>query len=70
MAERAEKCRAWTGNKETWQRRKKEDHRSLPGNGWSERSGKETSGTAFRRYAAEGGDRQSTGGRAGNPVYG
>ena len=70
MAERAEKCRAWTGNKETWQRRKKEDHRSLPGNGWLKRSSKETSGTAFRRYAAEGGNRQSTGGRAGNPVYG
>ena len=38
MEKRAEKCRAWTGNKETRQRRKKEDHRSLPGNGWLKRS--------------------------------
>ncbi len=64
------KCKAWTGNKETWQKKEKKkitDH-CLEMVGL--RSSKETSGTAFRRYAAEGGNRQSTGGRAGNLVYG
>ena len=33
------KCRAWTGNKETRQK-EKEDHRSLPGNGWLKEAAK------------------------------
>ena len=51
MEKRAEKCRAWTGNKETRQRRKKEDHRSLPGNGGLKKRPAQLSGGMQQRVA-------------------